>query len=206
MLNERNALYETQGKSLNRNQQNLNLTHWKAAHPELKQVHSQVLQNISERVELAFQAFFRRLKNRENSTNKVGYPRFKGQGSYDSLTFPQAQKTGCKLVGESLHVSKVGQIKCRVHRPLPDLVKTCTIRHLAGKWFACFSCESEIAPLPTTGQSIGIDVGLEKFASLSDGSFVEAAATPLRLNPRFFRRDEKAIAKAGRKQSKTKKG
>ena len=57
------------------------------------------------------------------------------------------------------------------------------------------ACEYEADGLPASSESIGIDVGLNQFAALSDGSFV--------ANPRFFRRDEKALAKAGRRQAKT---
>ena len=88
-------------------------------------------------------------------------------------------------------------MKAIVHRPFVGNVKTCTIRRLAGKWFACFSCEYTPEPLPASSESIGIDVGLNQFAALSDGTFV--------ANPRFFRRDEKALAKAGRKRARTKK-
>jgi len=194
MVNERTALYESQKITLSRNDQNKNLTQWKAAHPELKTVHSQVLQNISERVELAFQAFFRRVKSGE----KAGYPRLKGVGVYDSITFPQLTTGGCKLQGDFVQVSKIGAIPCIVHRPLVGTPKTCTIRRQAGKWFACFSCEYEPEPLPESTDSVGIDVGLEKFAALSDGSFVD--------NPRFFRKDENALAKAQRKLAKQPKG
>ncbi len=121
----------------------------------------------------------------------------KGFGVYDSITFPQADKTGCKLLDNSIYISKIGTVKAIIHRKLIGTVKTCTIRRQAGKWFACFSCEYLPEPLPESLESIGIDVGLEKFAALSDGSFVE--------NPRFFRREEKALARAGRRQAKTKK-
>jgi putative transposase len=101
-------------------------------------------------------------------------------------------------------VSKIGQVKAVVHRPLIGTPKTCTIRRQAGKWFACFACEVEPESLPESTESIGIDVGpvahlrLEnQFAALSDGAFV--------ANPRFFRRDEKALAKAGHRQAKTQK-
>ena len=59
---------------------------WKKDKPELKTVHSHVLQDITMRVDLAFQAFFRRVKAGE----KVGYPRFKGKGWCDSLTYQQS--------------------------------------------------------------------------------------------------------------------
>jgi putative transposase len=186
-------VYETTGKSITyREQQNVSLKKWKAAHAELSEIHSQVLQNIAVRVDLAFKAFFRRVKSGE----APGYPRLKGRGIYDSITFPQAQKTGCKLIGSTLHVSKIGQMKAVVQRPLVGIPKTCTVRRQAGKWFACFACEVEPEALPKSTESIGIDVGLNQFAALSDGTFVG--------NPRFFRKDEKALAKAGRKQARTK--
>lgn len=190
LIGERTFLRDTGNAPTGRYKQQANITAWKATHPELSEVHSQVLQNIVVRVDLVFQAFFRRVKAGETP----GYPRFKGIGGYDSITFPQAP-SGCRLLGNTLRVSKVGDVKCVVHRPLLGVPKTCTISRQSGKWFALFTCEYEPDPLPESNALIGIDVGLEKFASLSDGSFVE--------NPRFFRRDEKALAKAGRRQAKT---
>ncbi|MCJ7445234.1 MAG: helix-turn-helix domain-containing protein, partial [Methanotrichaceae archaeon] len=73
----------------------------KVAKPELKEVYSQVLQNVTLRVELAFKAFFRRVKAGETP----GYPRFKGKGWYDSFTYTES---GFKLSGTLLHLSKIG--------------------------------------------------------------------------------------------------
>jgi putative transposase len=193
LVNQRTAVYEISKETFSLYQQQAELGKWKEAHSELKTVHSQVLQNVVVRVDLAFKAFFRRVKAGETP----GYPRSKGFGVYDSITFPQADRTGCKLIGNSIYISKIGTVKATIHREIIGAVKTCTIRRQAGKWFACFACEYEPETLPESLKSIGIDVGLEKFAALSDGSFVE--------NPRFFRRDEKALAKAARKQAKTKK-
>ena len=63
---------------------------WKAERPALKRVHSMILQNVQVRVELAFQAFFRRVKAKEPVN---GYPRFKSFGRYDSITFPVRRYT-----------------------------------------------------------------------------------------------------------------
>lgn len=193
LLNERTALYETQRRTLTLYDQIPNLRRWKEAHPELKSVHSQVLQNVAMRVDLAFQAFFRRVK----AGQKPGYPRLKGPGWYDSITFPQAP-SGCRLQGDCLQLSKIGQVRCIVHRSLIGTPKTCIIRRQSGKWFACFCCEHEPEPLSASEEAVGVDVGLHHFAALSDGSFVE--------NPRFFRRDEKALAKAQRKHARQVKG
>ena len=165
---------------------------WKKERPELSMVYSQVLQNVTLRVDLAFKAFFRRLKSGE----KPGYPRFKGKGRYDSFTYPQY---GFKLDGDRLHLSKIGDVKIVLHRPIEGTIKTLTIRRSAtGKWYACFSVEYDPTPAPQKESVVGIDVGLESFATLSNGEKIE--------NPRFFRTDEKALAKAQRKLSKAEKG
>jgi putative transposase len=190
MLNDRNYQYDVTGKSPSRVDQINLLPGWRKSFPEIADVHSQVLQNISFRVEGAFRAFFRRVKAGE----KPGFPRFKGDG-YDSFCYPQS---GFKLHEKSIYLSKIGQLKAVLHRPVLGRIQTCTVRRQAGKWFVCFACEYEPEPLPASDLSVGIDLGIRSFAALSDGTFVE--------NPKFFRVDEKALAKAGRKQAKTAKG
>jgi len=90
--------------------------------PGLRSVHSQVLQNITVRLDLAFQAFLRRVK----AGDHPGYPRFRGLGRYHSLTYPQAP-SGCKLVGDRLHLSKIGNVRVLLHRPLEGTPKTVTV-------------------------------------------------------------------------------
>jgi putative transposase len=81
----RKNAYEREGKSLNYYATAKLLPTWKVCATNLRQVHSQVLQNVQVRVDLAFQSFFRRVKAGE----EPGYPRFKGKGQYHSLTYPQ---------------------------------------------------------------------------------------------------------------------
>lgn len=165
---------------------------WKQAKPELSQVYSQVLQETCTRVDLAFSSFFRRVKAGE----KPGYPRFKGYGRYDSFTYPQA---GFNLTDGKLQLSKIGTVKVILHRPTQGQIKTLNIRRDAvGNWYANFSCEVDPQPLPKSDKAVGIDVGLDSFATLSNGEKVS--------NPRFFRRDEKELAKAQRKLSMAEKG
>ena len=183
-VHERTVCYDTQGKSPTLYQQQKAITAWKSNNTELKTVYSQVLQNVAVRVDLAFQSFFRRVKAGE----EPGYPRLKGKGRYDSITYPQ--KGYC--VGQStVTLSKIGQVKAHIHRPCPGMIKTCTVRKDGQKWYICFSCEYEAERLPENTKSVGIDVGLKTFAALSNGEFIE--------NPRFFRQEEAALAKAQRK-------
>jgi putative transposase len=84
LLEKRKATYEQTGKGLSLYGQQATFPVLKQDRPSLESIHSQVLQNVAVRVDLAFKAFFRRCKARENP----GYPRFKGKGRYDSFTFP----------------------------------------------------------------------------------------------------------------------
>ncbi|WP_243029298.1 RNA-guided endonuclease InsQ/TnpB family protein, partial [Thermus altitudinis] len=92
-LQERRDSYRKAKKSITLYEQKRCLPEIRAALPEYKLVHSQVLQDVIQKVDRAFQGFFRRVKKGQ----KPGYPRFKGKGRYDSFTFPQAGTTGVKL-------------------------------------------------------------------------------------------------------------
>ncbi|HEV2457164.1 MAG TPA: transposase [Ktedonobacterales bacterium] len=77
--------------------------------------------------------------------------------------------------------------------------KTVTISREADGWYACFSCEGvPVQPLPATGREMGIDLGLESFATLADGSQI--------ANPRHYRTAERALKRAQRQVSRRKKG
>jgi putative transposase len=197
LLAERRDAWEHRQESLRWYDQQATLPARKAERPALAGVQSPVLQNVAVRLDLAFQACFRRCKAGETP----GYPRFRGIGRYDSLTFPQIP-VGCRLDAEDqrVRVANVGRVKIILHRPLEGIPKTATIhRSSTGKWFVCFSCEcAEPAPLPATGQQVGIDVGLKTFATLTQGKPIE--------NPRFFREEEWALAKAQRRLAKAEKG
>ena len=104
------------------------------------------------------------------------------------------EKLGDLGGGGRVFLSKVGRVKAAIHRPLEGNVKTATVRRTAaGKWYVSFSCEVDLKPLPESAGRVGVDVGLDSFATLSDGEKIE--------NPRFFRKEEKALARASRRFS-----
>ncbi len=166
----------------------------KKQHHEFNQVYSQVLQQVAIRVDLAFQAFFRRVKQKGE---KAGFPRYKGEGRYDSITYSQFSN-GCRLDDKGLRLGKIGCIRIVQHRPLEGTPKACIITRTAtGKWFASIPCDlGDVTPKTNNGPDVGIDVGLEKFATLSNGEEIS--------NPRFFRQEEKTLAKAQHKWDKVK--
>jgi putative transposase len=196
-LAERRDAWEQRQEPVRLYDQHAELPALNAERPSLAGVQSQVLQNVAARIDLAFKAFFRRCKAGEAPS----YPRFRGKGRYDSITFPQVP-VGCKLEAgtQRLHIMNVGRIKLVYHRPLEGTPKSATIqRSSTGKWYVSFSCErAEPSPLPETGQQVGIDVGLKTFAMLSTEQAI--------ANPRFFRQEEKALANAQRRLSKVEKG
>lgn len=194
-LATRKRAWEEQGETLGLYDTQSLLPDWKAERPALKRVHSQVLQNVQVRVDLAFKAFFRRVKAGE----EPGYPRFKGFGRYDSITYPQ-YGNGARLEGSLLVLSKIGSLRVKLHRPVEGRIKTVTLRRSsAGKWFVSFAVEQKVEPpAEVPDAAVGVDVGLEKFATLSTGETL--------ANPRFFRQDERDLARAQRRLSERPKG
>jgi putative transposase len=169
------GLYDTQAM----------LPGWKETRPSLKLVHSQVLQNVQVRVDLAFQAFFRRVKE---GAEDVGYPRYKKRDRYRSITYPQ-YGNGVTIRGNDLVVSRIGRIKVVWHRPVGGEIKTVSLkRSQTNKWYVTFSVEVEPSRLPPSPRVVGVDMGLESFLTTSNGEKVE--------NPRFFRRDEADLKRA----------
>ena len=193
-LETRKNAFEQDGKSVSYYDTKKMLPIWKEEKPSLKAVHSMVLQDVTMRVELAYQAFFRRVKAGEDP----GYPRFKGYGRYDSMCYPQ-YGNGVRLEGSTLILSKLGNVKVKLHRELCGTPKTvCVRRSSTGKWFVAFACVCDSQPLPDEPKRIGVDVGLQTFATLSSGEKI--------ANPRFFKHEQDALAKAQRQMSKQAKG
>jgi len=192
LLEQRRNAWEQEQRSIGYVEQCREITRLKAERPSLKQVYSQVLQNVAARLDNAFQHFFSRVKKGENP----GYPRFKGKNRFHSITYPQF---GFAIRDGRLELAKIGSVKIKLHRPISGKVKTCTIiRKPTGKWYACFAIEYEPQALPESEEVVGIDMGIKSFATLSTGEKIP--------NPHFFREEEKALAKAQRKLSKIAEG
>lgn len=176
------------------NVQKDDLTNTKRLFPEYKGMPSQMLQNVIERVSRAFDRFVKGDKNGKRS----GKPKFKGKPYYNSICFPQ----GIEIVGPGLvELPKLGIVKFLEHRPIPSgfTVKTATIVKELDGYSISFTLDDESVPVevveiqPTEQNSKGIDLGLEFFASCSDGVQVQF--------PRWFRRLEDKIAKLQAKKA-----
>ena len=192
-IEDRRNLWDYARVSTHFHDQSEYLKHLKAANPWLREIHAHPLQDALRRVERSFDGFFRRVKKGE----KPGYPRFKGKGGYDSFTFKEWEN-GASFDGERLFLSKIGRVRIHLHRPLEGEIKTCTVKRRTDGWYGLFSAiVADPKPLETS-TPVGIDVGLESFATLSTGEKIE--------NPRHFRKNERELRIAQRKVSRRKKG
>ncbi len=172
----------------------------KVSRPWYKEIHSQVLQDLVMRVKLAFDRFIKGDCNGKRS----GRPRFRGRNRYRSFTYNQVEDKD--LQGNCINLAKIGLIKLVMHRPIPVgfKVKTAIISKKPDGWYVTLSLEDTSVPelavdlKSTVDNSIGIDVGLEKFLADSEGEFEES--------PQYFRRSEEKLAKLQQKVSARKKG
>jgi putative transposase len=166
--------------------------------PEYAAIHSHVLQDVLARLEKTYQAFFRRVK----AGQTPGFPRFHGQERYNSFTYKEFGN-GARLDGildnGFIVLSKIGRMVVRWSRPLEGTPKSVTISREADGWYVCISCaDVPTQPLEPTGQETGIDLGLESFATLADGTMIH--------NPRCYRKAERRLKTAQRKVARRKKG
>jgi putative transposase len=196
-LQERRDAYQKGGVSISAYQQMAQLKDVRAEREDIAAIHVHLLQDAITRLDRAFRAFFRRVKAGE----KPGYPRFRGRDRYDTFTFKDAAKrNGVRFVagGRRLYLHGVGNVRIRMHRPMQGTLKQVSITLAGGHWYACMVCDDVPArPLPATGESTGIDVGITTFATLSSGEQVES--------PRPYRAAQAKLAKLQRVVSRRKK-
>ncbi|HSW86891.1 MAG TPA: transposase, partial [Rhabdochlamydiaceae bacterium] len=158
----------------------------------LKEIHSQVLQQALDDLNQAFSHFFRRVKNKETP----GYPRFRCKGENDSFRYPQ----GVKVQRNRVWLPKIGWVRFRKSREIEGEIKQTTIIKEGNRWYVCFSCKIDKEIVQTQEKSvIGIDVGLEHFATIASDAGIQEIE-----NPRFFQKYLSKITYLSRKLSKKK--
>jgi len=182
---------KAEGRKLSQKDTQAFIVKLKTEKPELGQVYSKVLQMVNYQL----WSNIRSLSALKKNGRRIGKLRFKGQW-FKTLNYNQS---GFKLEGKKLHLSKVGAVNIKLHRPIEGGVKGVIVkRELSGKWFAIFQCENTVTPLPKNSKAIGLDVGVKHFLSDSDGRQIE--------NPMFYMRSLERIQKAHKVVSRKKKG
>jgi len=197
MLEACRFVYNQTLEWLNKGESNLfelkrRLPKLKEENPWLRKAYSQSLQNEVLRV---FKNL-RVLSALKRNGRKVGRLRFKGKGWFKSFAYPQF---GFRLEKGKLFLSRVGAVPIKLHREIKGKVKGVIIKQeRSGKWFAIFQVEDEPKPLPKTGKTVGIDVGVRHFLTDSEGRQVE--------NPRFYERTLERMRRRQRDLCRKKKG
>ncbi|MFE1879593.1 RNA-guided endonuclease InsQ/TnpB family protein [Streptomyces diastatochromogenes] len=146
------------------------------------------------RLNKAFAAFFRRVKNGE----RPGYPRFKGTGYFDTVEFPK-DGDGCRWNSTPhdgqvrVRLQGVGHVRVHQHRPVKGRVKTISVKREGRRWYLILACDDVPAdPLPATGSVIGIDMGTVHLFTDSNGNhaanpcFLERCAAELTVAQRHL--------------------
>jgi putative transposase len=193
-LEQRITAWQRCHVSVSRYQQEAELKDIRAAFPEYASIHSHVLHDVLARLDKTYQAFFRRVKAGE----KAGFPRYQARTRWHSFTYKEFDN-GITLDNGFLVLSKIGRLAIRWSRPVEGTPKTVTISKEADGWYASFSCaDVPVQPLPATGRQTGIDLGIEAFATLSDGVRI--------FSPGWYRKAERSLKTAQRRVSRRKKG
>ena len=157
------------------------LPEWKQEFEWLKESPSQTLQQSLKDADRAFKNFFEK---------RAGFPRFKKRGVGDSFRFPQGFEID--QTNSRIKLPKLGWIRYRNSRAIPGTAKNITISQSGGKWFASIQTEREVEqPVPTASSAIGIDMGIVRFATLSNGTHIEPLGS--------FKKHERRLAKYQRR-------
>lgn len=189
-LQERKEFWEKDKKSISYVDQANQLKKSKKSNPFLQEVYSQVLQDVLKRLDKSFNNFFRRIKNKENP----GYPRFQGKDRYDSFTYPQYI---FQIKDNKIKLPKTGYVKIKLHRVPKGKIKTLTVKRYINQWYVMLVSElPDKEKIKEIKSKVGIDLGLERFAGLSDGNVIE--------NPRHLKTFEDKLKKEQRRLSRKK--
>lgn len=196
-LEQRVSRYQYANQSISWVEQCRELTELRAADPDFAAIPRDIQTDVVKRLDKAYAAFFRRLKSGE----KAGFPRFKGRDRYSSFEYAVDQRHVFPLNGNKLTVKGIGTVRVRLSRQLPigAAIKIIRIVKRADGWYAQLVCTvAKPEPLRPTGEMVGIDVGIESFATLSNGEQIE--------NPRILKRASEKLEQAQRVLSRRKKG
>lgn len=192
----RKEIYEQDGKSMNYNACSGDITQLKRVLPWMKEVDATALQSSLRDLDIAYQNFFRRVKQGQ----KPGYPQFKSKRDHRKSYKSKCVGTNIKVLDKAVQLPKLGLVKCRISKEVGGRILSASVsQNPSGKYFVSLCCtDVEIEPLPSTGAAVGLDMGLKAFAITSDG--VEYP------NHKHLTKSQKKLAKLQRQLSRKSKG
>ena len=159
-LEEVKKYYDSTGHFLNYVQLAAFLPEWKQDCDWLKDCNAQVLQQSMKNLSRALMNF---------SAGRANFPRFKAKGKKDSCRFPQSVKSDQN--NNHIYLPKIGWVRYRNSRTIIGTIKNVTVTAKCGKWYVSIQTEYEQETPVHTGSDIGIDMGIVRFATLSNGQY-----------------------------------
>jgi putative transposase len=164
------------------------LTEWRhsAQTPWLKEAPVHPLQHALKDLERAYRNFF---------AQRGKFPRFKRKGRSESFRYPDAKQFQIDPVNSRIKLPKLGWVRYRNSREMRGVAKNITVSASGGKWFASIQTVREVEqPVPSATGAVGIDMGIARFATLSDGSFVEPLNS-FKQHEAQLRRSQRALSR-----------
>lgn len=192
----RKDLYEQDGKTMNYYACCKDMTQLKKVLLWLREADASALQSSLQNLDVAYQNFFRRVKQGQ----KPGYPKFKSKRNRQQSYKSKCVGSNIKVLDKAVQLPKLGKVKCRVSKPIKWRILSATVsQNPSGKYFVALCCtDVDMELLPSTGAVVGIDMGLKAFAITSDGTEFP--------NHKYLAKSQKKLAKLQRKLSRKSKG
>jgi putative transposase len=202
-LTERREAWRMHNLRVSYGDQSAQLKEIRAADPDGQGRHSFTAQQQTlRRLNTVFAAYFRRVGDVSGKRRRVGYPRFKPYQRFDQVLFVAGDGARWEPVGGGrwgyATFQAVGQLKANQHRPVLGRVKTLQLKREGRRWYVIVVTETEPVPLPPTGRSVGVDLGVARFLTTSDGEIV--------ANPRFLDATRERIADLQRRKARARPG
>jgi putative transposase len=198
-LAERREAWRMRKVSISYGEQSAQLREIRAADPEGQGRHSFTAQQQTlRRLNATFGAFFKRVR----AGQRAGYPRFRAHQRFDQVLFVAGDGAKWEAAGGGrwAHASfqAVGRVKVNQHRAVRGRVKTVQLKREYRRWYVIVVSEVEVEPLPATGRAVGVDLGVARFLTTSDGEVV--------ANPRFLAEARARIADLQQRKARAKPG
>jgi putative transposase len=214
-LQERREAWRMAGVSIGYGDQSAQLKDIRAADPAGQGRHSFTAQQQTlRRLNTTFAGFYKRARNAERAkgrkVGKVGYPRFKPYQRFDQVLFVAGDGAKWEAAADAADAADaagrwahatfqaVGRVKVSQHRRVVGRVKTLQLKREHRRWYVIVVAEIEPDTLPPTGRTVGVDVGLARFLTTSDGEVVD--------NPQFLDAAREQIARLQRAKERARAG
>ncbi|SFV17950.1 RNA-guided endonuclease InsQ/TnpB family protein [Pseudoduganella namucuonensis] len=166
------------------------LTAWRngAATPWLKEAPTHPLQQALKDLERAYTNFF---------AKRAAFPRFKKKGRHDSFRYPDPKQIKLDQAHGRVFLPKLGWLRYRDSRTVPGEVRNVTVSQSAGRWYVAIQTARDVERPVPSGGAVGIDMGIVRFATLSDGQALEPLDS--------FKRHEERLRRAQQAMSRKRK-